>query len=69
MALAAVEASLYSGRTYIPVTAGHLSLEHLLPQQWDTHCSLTDSEGSILEGAELENATKRAFARLDRLGI
>jgi hypothetical protein len=68
MALAAVEASLYSNKVDVPALADHLSLEHLIPQEWDAHWPLTDSDGDALEGEALERATTRRSASLHRLG-
>jgi hypothetical protein len=68
MALAAVEASLYSNKVDVPALADQLSLEHLIPQEWDAHWPLTDTDGNALEGETLEQATTRRWARLHRLG-
>jgi hypothetical protein len=68
MALAAVEASLYSNKTDIPALADTLSLEHLIPQEWETHWPLTDADGRALEGEALDQATAERWARLHRLG-
>lgn len=68
MALAAVEASLYSNKTDIPVLADVLSLEHLIPQEWESHWPLTDAGGNALEGQALEQAAGERWARLHRLG-
>ncbi len=68
MALAAVEASLYSNKTDIPALADTLSLEHLIPQEWENHWPLTDADGNALEGEELEQAAPERWARLHRLG-
>jgi hypothetical protein len=68
MALAAVEASLYSNRTDIPDLADDLSLEHLIPQDWEDHWPLTAADGAPLEGEELEAATAQRWTRIHRLG-
>ncbi len=68
MALAAAEASLYTNKTDVPVLADNLSLEHLVPQEWEKHWPLTDTDGSALEGEALERATAERWARLNRLG-
>lgn len=68
MALAAVEASLYSNKTDVPTLADTLSLEHLIPQEWETHWSLTDAQGNPLDGEALEQASAERWARLHRLG-
>lgn len=68
MALAAVEASLYSNKTDIPALADALSLEHLIPQEWEKHWPLTDADGNALEGEKFEQAAAERWARLHRLG-
>jgi len=68
MALAAAEASLYTNKTEVPVLADNLSLEHLVPQEWEKHWPLTDTDGSALEGEALERAAAERWARLNRLG-
>jgi hypothetical protein len=68
MALAAVEASLYSNKTDMPSLANALSLEHLLPQEWETHWQPTDRDGTLLEGEAYELAADERWARLHRLG-
>lgn len=68
MALAAVEASLYSSKTDVPTLADALSVEHLIPQSWETHWPLTDHDGSPLDGDALEHATAEREAHLHRLG-
>jgi hypothetical protein len=68
MALAAVEASLYSNKTDAPELAGALSVEHLIPQEWETHWPLTAADRGMLEGEELERAAAERVARLHRLG-
>ena len=68
MALAAAEASLYTNKTDVPVLADNLSLEHLIPQEWETHWSLTGTDGAPLEGEALEWASTQRWARLNRLG-
>lgn len=68
MALAAVEGSLSSNKTDVPALVDHLSLEHLIPQEWQTYWPLTDVDGTPLEGAALEQAGNARSARLHRLG-
>jgi hypothetical protein len=68
MALAAVEASLYTTKTDIPALAGNLSLEHLLPQEWQANWPLTGTDGTALEGEALDQATAQRSACLNRLG-
>lgn len=68
MALAAVEASLYSNKTDIPLLADNLSLEHLIPQAWEQYWPLTDARGEPLEDEVLEEASADRRAHLHRLG-
>ncbi|MGI8729277.1 MAG: DUF262 domain-containing protein [Solirubrobacteraceae bacterium] len=68
MALAAVEASLYSNKVDVPALADRLSLEHLIPQEWEAHWLLTAADGNVLEGEALEEASSGRWARLHRLG-
>ena len=67
MALAAVEAGLYSNKTEVPELTGSLSIEHLIPQEWEEHWPLAD-DGTPLEGEVLEQATAERAARMNRLG-
>jgi hypothetical protein len=67
MALAAVEAGLYSNKTEVPELTGSLSIEHLIPQEWEEHWPLAD-DGTPLEGEALEQATAERAARMNRLG-
>jgi hypothetical protein len=68
MALAAAEASLYTSKTDIPVLADGLSLEHLIPQEWEANWPLTDADGTVLDGEALEQASAGRSACLNRLG-
>jgi hypothetical protein len=68
MALAAAEASLYTNMTDVPVLAEKLSLEHLMPQEWEAHWPLTDALGVALEGEALKQASTDRSARMNRLG-
>jgi hypothetical protein len=68
MALAAVEASLYSNKTDIPALADHLSLEHLIPQAWEENWPLAHDEGRPAEEAVSEEAIESRLAHLNRLG-
>jgi Protein of unknown function DUF262/Protein of unknown function (DUF1524) len=68
MALAAVEASLYSNKTDVPELATVLSLEHLMPQTWETYWPLVDSDGAELGGEALEEASAERWKRISRLG-
>lgn len=68
MALAAVEAALYSSKTDIPQLAENLSLEHLLPQGWEENWPLRDVAGKPLQGEKLALATEERSMRIHRLG-
>lgn len=68
MALAAVEAAMYSSKVDVPTVADGLSLEHLLPQTWDGHWAIVGSDGEPLEGDALSEATDRRMRRVHRLG-
>lgn len=66
MALAAVEGGLYTNKTEVPDLVESLSLEHLMPQAWESYWPLLDAEGRPLEGAALEEA---AAVRRSALGL
>jgi hypothetical protein len=68
MALAAVETSLYSNKTDIPELPSGLSLEHLMPQTWETYWPLVDSNGDPLIGEALEEASVERWHRISQLG-
>jgi hypothetical protein len=73
MALATVEDDLRTAKTetsgnLVTEIAGSLSLEHLIPQDWEDHWPLTDPNGKPLEGEPAELATAERNARLHRLG-
>ncbi|MGH3944148.1 MAG: DUF262 domain-containing protein [Pseudonocardiaceae bacterium] len=68
MALAAAEASLYSNKTDAPTLVDHLSLEHLIPQEWQNYWPLTDVDDTPLDDAALDQASNARSARLHRLG-
>ena len=68
MALAAVEASLYSNKVDMPALVDNLSLEHLMPQEWETHWPLATTDGDAPDGEALEQASNARWARLHRLG-
>jgi hypothetical protein len=73
MALAAVEDGLRTSKTEASGTlvseiAGSLSIEHLLPQDWEDHWPLTDLDGKPLDGERAKRATAERNARLHRLG-
>ena len=62
MALAAVETSLYSSKTDMPTLAGQLSLEHVLPQDWEANWPLPTTAPD-----QLDAAAERRGAHLHRL--
>jgi len=68
MALAAVEASLYTSKTDVPTLADGLSLEHLMPQEWEANWPLVHADGTELGGEALERASADRWASLNRLG-
>jgi len=68
MALAAVEASLYNNKTDVLELADSLSLEHLMPQGWETYWPMLDAEGTALRGDALEEAEAARWSALHRLG-
>lgn len=73
MALAAVEDSLRTAKTeasgaLVSEIAGSLSIEHLIPQDWEEHWPLTDPDGEPVEEEQSERATAERNARLHRLG-
>jgi hypothetical protein len=68
MALAAVEATLYSNKVDVPSIVEGLSLEHLIPQTWDGAWPLVDEGGAALEGEALEQAERRRAECMHRLG-
>jgi hypothetical protein len=63
MALSAVEASLYSGKTDIPQVAHGLSIEHILPQSWHKNWPLIG-----IDEADILAATARRQQEINRLG-
>ena len=68
MALAAVETSLYTNKTEVPDLAGSLSLEHLMPQAWEPHWPITDTQGNPLEGPALDDGAAARRSALGHLG-
>jgi hypothetical protein len=73
MALAAVEDSLRTTKTeasgaLVSEIAGSLSIEHLIPQDWEAHWPLTDPDGKPIDREQAERATAERNARLHRLG-
>lgn len=64
MALEAVELGLYTSKTDLPQLPGSLSLEHLLPQSWESSWPLPNR----LDDREMADATAARTARLHRLG-
>jgi hypothetical protein len=61
MAFAAVEHSLYSAKVDLPHVPKTLSLEHVLPQDWEPHWPLP-------AGTDAAAAARRRQDRLHRLG-
>lgn len=73
MALAAVEDSLRTTKTEasggsVSEVAGSLSIEHLLPQEWESQWPLLGPGRQSLAGEELDRAHGERSARLHRLG-
>jgi Protein of unknown function DUF262/Protein of unknown function (DUF1524) len=70
MALAAVEGDLYSNKTDIPDVPTSLSLEHIMPRDWESNWPLESAgAGGLWEGASsVEEATKRREESINRLG-
>lgn len=68
MALAAVEARLYTNKTDLTDLPDSLSLEHLMPREWDSHWPLTDIDGVALAGVAREEAEAARWAALHQLG-
>ena len=67
-ALAAAEASPYRKDTDVPVLADNLSLNRLVPKEWEKYWLLTDTDGAALEGEAFRLATAERWARLNQLG-
>jgi Protein of unknown function DUF262/Protein of unknown function (DUF1524) len=61
MALAAVEHSLYTAKVDLPTVPDNLSLEHVMPQCWETHWPLPAD-------SDLAEARQQRQDRLHRLG-
>jgi hypothetical protein len=73
MALAAVEDNLRTSKTepsgsLVSEIAGSLSIEHLIPQDWEDQWPLTDPDGKPLDGEQAERSAAERNARLHRLG-
>ncbi|MGH3503296.1 MAG: DUF262 domain-containing protein [Nocardioidaceae bacterium] len=68
MALSAVEETMRTTKSERGLDGEELSLEHLLPQEWEEHWKLTGSDGVKLEGDELSQAAESRTAHLHRLG-
>jgi hypothetical protein len=68
MALSAVEASLYSSKTDLQRIPDTLTLEHLMPQEWDENWPLVDDSGVLLAGDAREEAAEARNRRVHRLG-
>lgn len=65
MALAAVETSMYSTKTDVHTIPTDLTVEHLMPQNWEEHWPL-DTTGLTPE--QIEAAQDRRRSRIHRLG-
>jgi len=68
MAIGAVEESLYSAKTDIVGLPASLTLEHLMPQEWEAHWPLVDEAGNTLTGEAEEAAHARRLTYIHRLG-
>ncbi len=68
MALAAVETSLYTNKTEIRDLVEPLSLEHLMPQAWESHWPLLNPQGRPLGGLAHEEAAAIRRSALGLLG-
>jgi Protein of unknown function DUF262/Protein of unknown function (DUF1524) len=64
MALSAVEQSLYSNKTDLLTIPTNLTLEHVIPQKWQTHWPLPDG----LSPEEEEAARETRLRAIHRLG-
>jgi Protein of unknown function DUF262/Protein of unknown function (DUF1524) len=68
MVLAAVEASLYSNKVESLDIPAPLSIEHLMPQEWDGHWAIVGDDGQPLSEEEREEVEWKRRERLHRLG-
>lgn len=69
MALAAVEANQYSNKTDLVEIPTSLSIEHLMPQEWESNWPLEPAPASPWEKDKAqEEATERRRERINRLG-
>jgi hypothetical protein len=68
MALAAVEASLRTNKTELSPIGDRLSLEHLLPQDWEDSWPLAISGDGMVNEAALQRAADERSACLHRIG-
>jgi len=68
MAFGAVEESLYSSKTEIATLPQTLTIEHLMPQAWETNWPLLDASGNPLTGAADEAARAHRMAAIHHLG-
>ncbi len=68
MALAGVEANLYTNKTDLTDLPDGLTVEHIIPQTWQTDWPLVGSDGHALTGEALDHATEQRTARINRLG-
>lgn len=68
MVLAGIEASLYSNKVEIPDIPVSLSIEHLMPQEWEGHWAITGDNGQPLSDEERETIENEHWERLHKLG-
>ncbi|WP_328601242.1 DUF262 domain-containing protein [Actinomadura physcomitrii] len=68
MALAAAEMSLHSTKTDIRNIPSNLSLEHILPNDWEDSWPLGADGGELIDGEVVEQAAAERAARLHKLG-
>ena len=68
MALSGVEVGLYSNKTDITDLPEALTLEHVIPQTWETDWPLVDADAQPLTGELLDQATERRATRINCLG-
>lgn len=68
MALAGVEVGLYTNKTDVTELPQGLTIEHVIPQTWETDWPLVDHYRQPLTGDELDEATERRTTRINRIG-
>ena len=67
MTLAAVETSLYDNKVDVPALASTLSLEHLMPQEWEATWPLAP-DGQKISDEEAAAITQARQERMHRIG-